>query len=159
MKSYILQLFVLVLVCLVPFGCSESTVSISDPVVQVQGSSVEMNEAIKTARETFPQFVDKWKSMPSDAVSVKFKVPTDDDGVEHIWFEPIEITDTQITGTCGNDPAKVSGLKLGDVRTFDREKMTDWMILVGDKCYGGYTVRVLAKMQPDKAPPLEFVDF
>lgn len=149
---------VLMSCCLVAFASCDSPSS-SDPVVNVDSSNDEMQEAIATAKKTFSQFVDNWKTMPNDGASVKFGVPTSDDSVEHIWFEPTKITATEITGVCGNDPAKVPGLKLGDTRTFKRSELTDWMILDGTKCYGGYTVRVLTKMDPSNAPPLEFVDF
>ena len=118
-----------------------------------------MNKAIETAKSTFNQFLKNWETMPGSSVSVKFGVPTSDDSIEHIWFQPTEITETSITGICGNDPANVPDLKLGDQRTFKRSEMSDWMILVGNKCYGGYTIRVLSKMEPENAPPFEFVDF
>ena len=118
-----------------------------------------MEAAIKTAQKTFGQFLEKWDTMPNDGVSVKFGIPSSDDSLEHIWFQPTEITDSEITGVCGNEPARVPGLKLGDTRTFKRSELTDWMILDGTDCYGGYTIRVLARMEPENAPALNFVDF
>ena len=152
MKSCIL--FSLALIATFVVGCGSG-----DPVINVDDSNVEMNKAIETARTTFPQFLKNWKSMPNDGASIKFGLPTKDGSVEHIWFEPIEINDDTVKATCGNDPVNVEGLKLGDVRTFKRSEITDWMILSGNRCYGGYTVRVLVKMEPENAPPLEFVDF
>ena len=157
MKPYFSMFLIVAAVFTVQFGCGSS--SVRDPVVKVDETNVEMQDAIDTARKTFDQFVKNWKSMRNDGVSVKFGLPTWDDEIEHIWFNPSEITDTEITGTCGNEPAKVAGLKYGDVRRFDRSELTDWMILQGDKCYGGYTIRVLSKMEPDMAPPLKFIDF
>lgn len=130
-----------------------------DPVVGVNDSNNEMNEAMATARKTFPKFVENWKTLPNGNVSVKFALPTNDDSLEHIWFTPVKITETEITGICGNDPARVPNLKLGDTRTFKRSELTDWMILTGNKCYGGYTIRVLSKLEPENAPPFKFVDF
>jgi len=152
MNRGILCLLALVVTFVV--GCGSG-----DPVVSIDDSNVEMNKAIETARTTFPQFLKNWKSMPNDGASIKFGLPTNDGSVEHIWFEPIEISDDTVKATCGNDPVNVDGLKLGDVRTFKRSEITDWMILSGKRCYGGYTVRVLVKMEPENAPPLEFVDF
>lgn len=60
-----------------------------DPVVSVDESNEEMNKAMETARSPFPQFVKKWKAPSNMATSVKFGLPTRDDRVEHIWFEPI----------------------------------------------------------------------
>ena len=133
--------------------------SISDPVVNVENDDSEMDEAIRKARETFPQFIEKFETMQSSEVSVKFGVQTIDGDLEHIWFEPIEISDQSIKAICENDPVNVPGLKLGDVRIFERAKLSDWMILVGNKCYGGFTIRVLANKQPEMAPPFEFADF
>ena len=152
MKRCIVLSFALIATCVV--GCGSE-----DPVVSVDDSNVEMNKAIETARNTFAQFQKNWKTMPNDGASIKFGLPTKDGNVEHIWFEPIEITDETVKASCGNDPVNVDGLKLGDVRTFKRSEITDWMILSGARCYGAYTVRVLVKMDPENAPPLEFVDF
>jgi len=138
-------------------SCSSSTVS--DPVINVEDSDQAMNAAISTARQTFPQFLANWQTKPNDGASIKFGVPASDGSLEHIWFEPTNITETEITGVCGNDPAQVPGLKLGDTRTFKRSELSDWMILDGTKCYGGYTIQVLVKMEPENAPPLEFVEF
>ena len=165
MKPYLSLHLLLAAASVFSLGCGAPSVSedpvvnADDPVVHVDGSNVEMKEAITTARKTFDQFVENWESMPNDSVSIKFALPTNDGELEHIWFEPTKITDTEITGICGNDPAKVDGLKYGDTRTFERSELTDWMILQGKKCYGGYTIRVLVKMEPENAPPLEFVDF
>lgn len=117
-----------------------------------------MTAAIETARRTLPQFWKHWKTMPSDMVSVKVPFPTTDGTVEHIWFQPISVTDTEVTGICGNDPNRIANLKVGDERTFSRSEISDWMILAGDKCYGGYTIRVLSQIEPENAPPFEFVE-
>lgn len=157
MKTHTTLVLLLASISIAFAGCGSS--NSGDPVVGVEDSNAEMNAAMEKARGTFDQFLANWKTMPNDAASVKFGVPTRDDSVEHIWFEPSSITDTEITGICGNDPVNVDGLKLGDVRTFPRSELSDWMILDGGKCYGGYTIRVLVEMEPENAPPLTFVDF
>lgn len=151
-------LLLLVAVCCFP-SPNLAIAQEGDPIVNIDDENKEMNKAIETARKTFPQFLKHWKTMRSDAVSVKVGLPTTNEGLEHIWFEPISITETQITGRCANNPNKIANLKLGDKRTFKISEVSDWMILVGDECYGGYTIRVLAKMQPENAPPIKFVDF
>ncbi|MEM9411592.1 MAG: DUF2314 domain-containing protein [Planctomycetota bacterium] len=118
----------------------------------------EMNAAISTARDTFPQFLANWKKLPNDGVSIKIAVPTDSGDAEHIWFNPTRITKDKITGTCGSKPVDVAELNYGEERTYDISKLSDWMIVIGKKCYGGYTIRVLAK-QPNFEPPFEFADF
>lgn len=137
-------------------GCSHQ--ASSDPVVGVEDDDARMTAAMDKARETFPLFLKHWQSMPSDATSVKIAVPTADDSLEHIWFAPVSIADNKITATCGNDPANVPDLKYGDERTFELSDVSDWMIMSGKTCYGGYTVRVLSEMEPENAPPLEFAE-
>lgn len=128
-------------------------------VVRVEESDEAMVAAIATAKETFGQFERNWEGADLEGVGVKFAMDTDSDGVEHIWFTPTKIEAGQITGSCANDPVEVSGLKFGDVRGVDRSKISDWMIMENGKCYGGYTIRVLAEQQPENAPPFEFADY
>jgi len=140
-------------------GCDAPGGTSSDPVVNVKDDDEAMTAAVAKATNNLPLFIKKWKQAPTAGdYSVKIGVKTIDDSLEHIWFEPIEFTDTEFTGICGNDPAKVPDLKLGDKRTFSRNDISDWMILNGQTCYGGYTIRVLSELQPDKAPPFEFKD-
>lgn len=127
-------------------------------VVNVEDDDSEMIAAIDTAKNTFEFFEKNWKTMESDGYSLKFALPTTDGELEHIWFSPTKIQGDRITGECANDPANIPGLKIGDIRTVSRDDVSDWMIVVGNKCFGGYTIRVLAKRDPSAAPPLEFMD-
>jgi uncharacterized protein YegJ (DUF2314 family) len=124
----------------------------------IQEDDAEMNSAIKSAQTTLQFFEKNWKTMPNDGYSLKFAIRTSDGDLEHIWFAPTGIHGDQFTGECANEPVNVPGLKLHDVRTVSREAVTDWMIVVGRKCYGGYTIRVISKREPENAPPLIFVD-
>ncbi len=153
-----LRWFGLIALCSLAFsGCDAGRRG--DPVVKFSQDNEAMQAAIETAQRTFPQFLARWQTLPSDAVSVKVGLPTTDGEVEHIWFEPIAITETEVTGVCGNQPNKIADLKLGDKRTFRRSEVSDWMILVGSTCYGGYTVRVMSKLDPANAPPFTFAEF
>lgn len=141
-------------------GCNNSADDDRDTrgVVNVADHDSEMLSAIKTAKETFSFFEENWKTIKSDGYSLKFALPTTDGGIEHIWFSPTKIQGDKISGECANDPVKIPGLKIGDARTVSRDDISDWMIMIGNKCYGGYTIRVLAKRDPNAAPPFEFMD-
>lgn len=141
-------------------GCSEpdDRMANNPPVLYVEDVDAEMNAAISTAKKTLPFFEKNWQTMESDGVSVKFAVPTSDGELEHIWFTPTSFNGNEVTGRCANDPVKVPSLKLGDIRTVSRDDVSDWMIIVGNRCFGGYTIRVLSQREPGAAPPLEFVD-
>jgi uncharacterized protein YegJ (DUF2314 family) len=129
------------------------------PIVNVDDTDKEMNLAIEKAKQTFIHFEKNWKTLKNNGYSIKVAMKTKDNGVEHIWFNPIEINGDKIKAKCANEPGNIDGLKLGDIRTISKTDISDWMIVVGNKCYGGYTIRVLAKMDPANAPPFEFADF
>lgn len=128
------------------------------PVVEVAEDDREMAAAIATAQQSLGFFEKIWETMETDGYSLKFAMPTAAGGVEHIWFTPTKIDGDRFTGECANHPVDIPGLQVGDERTVPRDQVSDWMILIGGKCYGGYTIRVLAARNPDQAPPLEFVD-
>ena len=150
----------LTLIVALVLGCNNSNGSGSGvrSVVTVADDDPEMVAAIKDAKGTLGFFEKNWKTMKSDGYSLKFALPTTEGGLEHIWFSPTKIQDDKIVGVCANEPGKIAGLKLGDTRTVSRNDISDWMIVVGTQCYGGYTIRVLAKRDPAAAPPLSFLD-
>lgn len=150
----------ILLVSVLFYGCGDSIDGdfAARPVVNVEDDDAEMVEAIETAKKTLVFFENNWRTMKNDGYSLKFALPTNDGGLEHIWFSPSKIEGKKITGKCANDPVSVPGLKFGDIRTVNRSDVSDWMIVVGNKCFGGYTIRVLADRDPAAAPPLEFVD-
>lgn len=127
-------------------------------VFNVAADDEEMRAAIKKAQDTFSFFEKNWQTIESDGCSVKLALPTVGGEPEHIWFSPIEISGDKIVGECANDPVSIPNLQVGDLRTVSREDLSDWMIVVGNQCYGGYTIRVLAERDPSAAPPLDFVD-
>ena len=143
----------------VQMGCDSPTSNPSDPIVRVEEDNEAMAEAYVKAKQTLPKFVARWKADPNaGSYSVKIGVKTSEDGLEHIWFDPVEITETEFVGICANEPAKVPDLKFGDKRSFPIQDVSDWMILSEQTCYGGYTIRVLAEMEPENAPPFQFKD-
>lgn len=117
-----------------------------------------MNSAIAKAKETFPNFEKRWKRDARREFSIKFAMNTNSDRIEHIWFTPVSMSRDRITARCANDPKNIPNLKYGDVRILDRSAISDWMIMEDRKCYGGYTLRVLAERDPTSVPPLEFRD-
>ena len=125
-------------------------------VINVEEDDAAMNTAIAEAAQTFDFFVENWQTMKSDSVAFKVHVKAGDD-VEHIWFTPVSINEDQLVGICANEPVRIPGLKIGDQRTFSRDDLSDWIILDGNQCHGGYTIEVMSMMAPQDAPPFEFV--
>ena len=134
-------------------SCGNKSTVDSEPSVK------DMKAAIEKAKGTLDTFFENYKTMKNDSATLKFGLKTSDGGVEHIWFKPIEVNGDTIKAECGNEPRDIPGLKLGDVREFKRDQIDDWMIVVGNTCYGGYTLRVLAKKKVKGVPPFEYKDF
>jgi uncharacterized protein YegJ (DUF2314 family) len=118
-----------------------------------------MNAAIEQAKATLNLFFENYKAMENVGYSLKFGIGTSDGDIEHIWFNPIEVDGDKIKAQCANVPKDIPDLKVGDVRDLNRDQITDWMIVSGNKCYGGYTIRVLAERDPKSVPPFQYADF
>lgn len=153
--SSVLRVLPFFLVLALHVGCNSSD---SSSVINVDEDNAAMNAAMAKAKQTFGFFVDNWKTMKSDSCAIKVRVPTSDDGIEHIWFEPISVNADQLEGVCSNQPRDIPGLKMGDRRSFSTDDISDWMILDGNDCYGGFTIEVMTKLAPDEAPPFTFID-
>ena len=154
-----LSLFALVLIS--SYGCGSSVPPSPDSnLVQFDEDDEEMNAAIDKGKATFDFFKENWLTLENDGYSVKFGLETSTDDLEYIWFNPITIKDEMIVAECANDPVDIPGLKLGDVRELSEEKVVDWMIMSGKKCYGGYTMKVMMQNStpPPGVPQFEFID-
>ena len=138
------------------FSCSNND---DPPIIDVDSEDQQMNAAIEKARSTLDQFFENYTSIENDGYSLKFGLETSDGGIEHIWFNPLGVNGDTIKAECANQPRDIPDLKLGDIRELKREQITDWMIVSGNKCYGGYTIRALAEKDPKNAPPFEYADF
>lgn len=143
------------LCALLLIGCGQTD---DPPVVGVEADNQAMNQAMATAQATLDDFFANYQSMPGAEASLKFGLETTNGDKEHIWFNPIAVNGDTITAQCANQPVDIPGLALGDVRELNRSQVSDWLILVGNTCYGGYTMRVMAELYPEQTPPFEFAD-
>ncbi len=148
----------LLLIPLLLFLCSCLGQS-QPPVIDVDAANVAMNNAVQAAKDSLDQFFEHYQSLPDAQYSLKFALTTSSGGEEHIWFNPIAVNGAEIEAACANEPRNIPDLKVGDVRKLKRSDVSDWMILSGGKCYGGYTIRVLSEMDPKSTAPFEFADF
>ena len=154
MKAFLIS----ILAILALFNASCGTDEKKDKVIHVDSEDIKMNQAIKAAKKSLDFFFNNYKTMKNDGYSLKFSIPTDNNDTEHIWFNPKAVDGDEITAQCANDPDNVSNLKAGDIVKLNKKDISDWMIIVGDKCYGGYTIRVLVEKDPASAPEFEFID-
>ena len=129
-----------------------------DNIVHVADDDAQRQAAVKTAKDTWPFFKNNWKSIPKVRYSLKFELPTSRPGdYEVIWFTPLTIEGDIIRARCANEPADIPGLKLHDLRELNVRDLQDWMLIDGDKCYGGYTIEALEAKGEIPKSPLRFM--
>jgi uncharacterized protein YegJ (DUF2314 family) len=115
-------------------------------IYSVTDQDSEMNEAIKTAKETLNNFNDALKSGNTNftdfCLKVRFKAPN---GWEHIWLSDIKSKDNTYMGVVSDLPDSTTEVNLGDTIQIINEHITDWMYRDNKKLRGGYTIRLLRK--------------
>ncbi len=121
-------------------------------VYNVEEEDPEMLAAIAESRETFPTFLSAYHSKDSTiqdfAIKVPFKVGK---GHEHLWLNKISIEQDKILGVVNNEPVMTQEVTLGDTVEIDRNTISDWNYIKGNKLYGGYSVRLLRnRMTPEQ---------
>jgi uncharacterized protein YegJ (DUF2314 family) len=148
-----LRLVTLVVIILLT-ACNALPAGEQDNVMDVSADDAAMNAAIERAQETLPLFIEALQSPPSTATlfSIKVRYPYGTSGAaEHLWVNDPLYQDGQFSGILANEPLYIAGLDLGDEVTVDAADITDWMIVNGDRMYGGFTIYVLrAKMNEDE---------
>jgi len=86
--------------------------------------------------------------------------------VEHMWISEIAFDGEHITGVLMNSPNLLTNVAEGDTVNRKVSEISDWMLAIDRKTYGGYTIQVLrsdmteeARKQHDEAWGLDFGDF
>lgn len=125
----------------------------TSPVTYHKRDDPEMLKASVEARKTFKYF---WKEVALDFNRIVpalemacIKKPFSDNpadpnsSVEHMWVEEINFDGERISGVLINSPNGLKSVKQGDKVEFSPAEIGDWMCVLGDKVYGGYTVQVI----------------
>lgn len=146
--------------CIFAFACTPTSVPTSTSTIP--STDIELEAAIRQARNTLDEFTDRIASPHPDrtfaAVKVRFLPP---DGLpQDIWVDGVTYTDGTFNGSMGDD---IPSLKLfaGDKIKVARENILDWMIVEDGKLVGGYTIRLAyQRMSPEeKERFLETLDY
>ena len=109
----------------------------------------EVLSARHDARETFPEFVRRFRQPPkgqSDlAVKIRFAEANGqlaDSAVEHIWLDPLAVDDSAIRGIVANTPIDLRRVKYGDTVRVLAEQVSDWYAVDRDTLVGGFSIRL-----------------
>ncbi len=85
------------------------------------------------------------------------KVPVSDgEHVEHMWLMPVVDLGHAVRGTINNEPDRVTGVRIGEVREFAKDEISDWMYIDNGHLVGGYTLRAMYNSaSPEERATLE----
>lgn len=121
-------------------GCGEAT-----GVTAVEADDAEIHAAIQQARDSVGEFMARVSRPGPDDRDFAVKAPfaIAGGGNEHIWITDVSVRDGRLHGKVGNVPVGAVSVRLGDMVSFAKEEISDWMYVSGDLVVGSYTTRVL----------------
>jgi uncharacterized protein YegJ (DUF2314 family) len=132
----------LVCVAALAVGCDRDAQQA--PAVRVADDDARMAKAIADARASVGQFRTALQNPKPEQTNFAVKYPAKDgDVVEHLWVTPVRSEGGRFVGTVGNDPERVSTVRLGQDVTIAADEISDWMYVDDGALVGGYTLRVL----------------
>ncbi|MEG4071681.1 DUF2314 domain-containing protein [Microcoleus sp. Pol14C2] len=124
-----------------------------DFVVYHKGDDPALRKAATQAQNTFKHF---WYQVTTDfnrlIPALEFacvKAPFSDDfsdsdsPVEHMWIGEINFDGVEIHGTLLNIPNQLAYIQEGDTVRLPLLQLSDWLCVLDDRAYGGYSVQVL----------------
>jgi uncharacterized protein YegJ (DUF2314 family) len=148
----------------------------SEPVFMFDANDPEMQHAHQQAQSSFRFF---WRELSWERRRIvpgldmtMVKLPFTDgprtDGnseYEHMWLEDIGFDGDVISGTLLNAPNWLTSVRKGDQVSAPFSHLTDWMMTVDGRAYGGFTVNLMRSRmsrrerdQHDQAWGLDFGD-
>jgi uncharacterized protein YegJ (DUF2314 family) len=126
--------------------------STQDDIISVENSDKEMNQAIATAKETVPTFIENLNNPLPTKYDFSIKVPleTQDGGHEHVWVSDVSYKNNAFTGVIASEVLYTDSHKQGDSITVKSEDISDWTYTENGKIKGAYTLRVLMNRMSEK---------
>jgi uncharacterized protein YegJ (DUF2314 family) len=110
----------------------------------LNATDIEMNNAIKMARQTFGNFTNALKNPKKEQSYFAVKVPFNyDKGTEHLWLVDISIDSNVFFGTVNNEPEFTKEVKCDQRIEFNPDSISDWKYIENNKLIGGYTIKVI----------------
>jgi len=146
-------------------GCSEAPkavppVVLEDPRPEVARIAVDdplTARGIVEARRTVGEFERAWRAHAPGTRDFRVKMLVAERGlVEQFWINVESATADGFTGTIGNHPGDITGVKYGERVTVPAREISDWMYVERGVLRGGYSVRLMRdRLQPEERPDFE----
>lgn len=125
----------------------------SSPVTYHRGDDSQMHHASAKARESFKYFFncisqDFNRIVPACELAC-VKVPFCDDfsdpdaHVEHMWVDGVDFDGVDVFGELLNSPNELQSVSEGDRVAFPLDQVGDWLCVLDDQVYGGFTVQLI----------------
>lgn len=117
------------------------------PVTGIDGDDPELQAAVATAHDRWPDFLDAFQNQRGEGFGVKFQLIGDDEeSVEFPWMEVTKIHNEIIQGTLANEPIGRDDLHEGSLVTTRLAELNDWLYLdENGERQGGFTVEVIIR--------------
>ena len=155
----------ILIVCLGLVACLPKSAPIqgSTPVPTTQtDSDLELESAIRQARDTLDVFTEKVGTPHPDRTFVGLKVRfyPPDELPQDIWVDEVTYSNGSFRGNIGDDIPSLR-LEAGEKITVQEKDILDWMIVEDGILIGGYTIRLaVQRMSPEeKERFLETLDY
>jgi len=121
-----------------------------DQLVMIDDDDQLMNDAIRQAKNTLPDYLAFFSNAPKNTFNHRVKALFSDDyGNENIWLVNISHNGQSISGKVGNVPNIVACVDAGEVVSVPLDAITDWAFDADGLQYGNYTVYAMfERMHP-----------
>lgn len=115
-------------------------------VIMVDDNDKDMARAIKNARRTVSDFIQRLKHPQKydESFSIKKKIQYHGE-IEHFWLSNVTYRNGVFAGKIANQPELVKNVQFGDTVKVKETEISDWMWLNRGKMHGGYTLRAMLK--------------
>jgi uncharacterized protein YegJ (DUF2314 family) len=124
----------------------------AEGVKPIDNADIEMNVAIRRAKESLDTFLKLKSNPPTGVENFQVKVRfASGEVVEHMWVSPFRSAlGTGYEGLLRNEPRNIPSLRLGQQVKFSADQITDWGYTKEGKRFGYFTTCVL--FARDKSP-------
>lgn len=120
-------------------------------IMFAESGDEKMEQAIKSARESLPEFFSYLSNPDNDMenFAVKIGLKTRDDSLEHCWVSDLIYKDDILKGELSVEPNDVAEYRLGSEITINMDEISDWAYSIKGKYYGHYTTKCLLPEMPE----------
>ncbi|MBN2713854.1 MAG: DUF2314 domain-containing protein [Planctomycetes bacterium] len=121
-----------------------------DAVIDISDDDAKMNKAIEEARNSLPEFIERFKApQPGDenfSLKVRFE---DENGTEHFWCSMMGVKDEKFDVIIANEPQTVKNVTNGMRTMVTKDMISDWAYMQNKVMQGNRTLRVLFEHMPE----------